>query len=215
MRRLFPSRAFWLALISFVILAGGLVPPSAQALTACEAMKPTIEDVRLTGITLAGVGIEAQIDPEGTETAYEFLVVWRALNPTERGEPLPGGPRPQGGRIPAGAGNVTVSAVVSGLQPGYTYWYEVVASNLAGKTKYGGGPFSYFYKGGYPNGTGSGPPYITEESPCAIESGNEAAARTLQEYRIEQGLLHEPWVIMPPQPGAVGRALRVRASRVR
>lgn len=185
MRRLFPSRAFWLALVSFVTLAGGLVPASAQALTACEATKPIIEDVRLTGITLAGVGIEAQIDPEGTETAYEFLVVWRALNPTERGEPLPGGPRPHGGRIPAGAGNVTVSAVVSGLQPGYTYWYEVVASNLAGKTKYGGGPFSYFYEGGYPNGTGSGPPYTTEESPCAIESGNEAAARTLQEYRIE------------------------------
>jgi hypothetical protein len=31
----------------------------------------------------------------------------------------------------------------------------------------------------------------------------------------KRGLLHEPWVIMLPQPGAVGRALRVKASPVR
>ncbi len=29
------------------------------------------------------------------------------------------------------------------------------------------------------------------------------------------GLLHEPWVVMPPQPGVVGRARRVRASPAR
>jgi hypothetical protein len=160
--------------------------PEAVGLTACEAIKPTIEHVRLTKVTLAGVGLEAQINPKGTETAYEFLIVWQSLNPPEGGEPLPGGPLAQGGHIAAGNGDVTVSAVLSGLQPGYTYWYEVVASNLAGKTKSGASPFSYFYSGGYPEGTGSGPPYIPESSPCSIESGNDVAAEMVEDYRKEQ-----------------------------
>jgi hypothetical protein len=44
-----------------------------------------------------------------------------------------------------------VSGRVTGLERGYTYWYEVAASNLAGETRSGGdNVFSYFYAGGSP-----------------------------------------------------------------
>jgi phosphodiesterase/alkaline phosphatase D-like protein len=118
-----------------VVVAASLgFAPSAQALTACEAKPASIEHVSVKEVTPAGVTLEAEINPQDSETTYEFVIVWQVRNPPESGEPVPGDPRALGGPIPAGAGNVTVSGVVSGLQPGYTYWYEVVASNLAGKT---------------------------------------------------------------------------------
>jgi hypothetical protein len=165
-------------------LAGVLTTAQgAAALTACEATKPTIDRTALTEISLSGVRLEAEINPQGSETTYELSIVWRVLHPHpgEPGEPLPGGPVTKGGVLPAGNSDVTVSALLTGLQLGYTYWYEVTASNVAGKTRSPAQPFSYFYTGGYPEGTGAGPPSNNEESPCAIEgvrrSGEEAPAR--------------------------------------
>jgi hypothetical protein len=163
-------------------LAGVLATAQgAAALTACEATKPSIDRTKLTEVNLTGVHLEAEINPQGSETVYEFAIVWQKLNPSERGEPLPGGSPTAGGRLAAGNADVTVSAVLTGLQPGYTYWYEVTASNVAGKARSAAQPFPYFYTGGYPEGTGAGPPSNNEESPCAIEgarrSGEEAAAR--------------------------------------
>jgi hypothetical protein len=79
-------------------------------LPACEAKSPTIDSVTLKEVTMAGVALEAEINPEGNETSYEFLIVWRALKPRERGEPLPGDPPSQEGHISAGSSDVTVSA---------------------------------------------------------------------------------------------------------
>lgn len=179
---------FWVfAVVSWAISGGFWCPTSSAAgLPACEATKPTIEHVTLTEVTLAGVTLEAQINPQGSETTYEFKIVWQALNPPERGEELPGGPRVQTGHIDAGAGDVTVSAMLSELQPGYTYWYEVIASNIGGETTSGAYPFGYLNTGAYPNGTGSGPPYKSEGSPCAAESGRLASEKTYQQYKEEQ-----------------------------
>jgi hypothetical protein len=81
---------------------------------------------------------------------------------------------------------VTVSGFVPGLQPGYTYWYEVIASNLAGKTKSGDQPFSYYYFGGYPNGTGAGAPYESEVSPCSFESAEREAEAIYDEAEAQR-----------------------------
>lgn len=171
---------------SLIIASCACFASRASALTACQATPATIGPVALTEETPAGVALEAEINPQNSETTYEFVIAWRVLDPSERGEPVPGDPRAQGGPIPAGAGDVTVSGFVSGLQPGYTYWYEVIASNLAGKTRSAAQPFSYYYMGGYPDGTGAGPPYESEVSPCSIESAEHEGEAAFAEAEAER-----------------------------
>ncbi len=156
-------------------------------MTACEAIEPTIERVGLTEVTPAGVVLEAQINPQNSATTYEFVIVAQVRNPSESGERTPEGPRALGGPIPAGAGDVTVSGLVTGLQSGYTYWYEVVASNLAGETRSGGdNAFSYYYTGGYPDGTGGAPYEATPPSACSVEFAQREAERITARTEAER-----------------------------
>jgi hypothetical protein len=165
-------------------------PCCAQAiagLPACEAKSPTIEKVTLKEVTTAGVALEAQINPQGNETSYEFLIVWRALKPMERGEPFRGDPPPQEGRIGAGSSDVTVSAFLAGLQPGYTYWYQVVATSLGNNTRSDASALPYFNPDWYYTGLEEGPPYVPpERAGCSGESGDLAAAETVREQRAKE-----------------------------
>jgi hypothetical protein len=159
-------------------------------MTACEAIKPTIEHVALQEITPAGATLEAQINPQNSATDYEFVIVQQLRNPedlSDRGEPAPEGLRAMGGPIPADAGDVTVSSLVTGLKHGYTYWYEVVASNLAGEARSGGDNlFSYYYTGGYPYGIGGAPFRAVPPSPCAIELAQQEAGRIAARAEAER-----------------------------
>lgn len=156
-------------------------------LPACEAKSPTIGSVTVKEVTMTGVSLEAQINPQGNETSYEFLIVWRALKPRERGEPLPAGSPAQEGHIGAGYSDVTVSAFLSGLQPGYTYWYQVVATSLGNSTRSEATALPYFNPEWYYSGYEEGPPYVPpERAGCADESGNLAAAETVREQREKE-----------------------------
>jgi hypothetical protein len=165
-------------------------PCCAQAvagLPACEAMSPTIDSVTLKDVTMAGVTLEAQINPEGNETSYEFLIIWRALKPRERGEPLPGSSPAQAGHIDTGMSDVTVSAFLSGLQPGYTYWYQVVATSLGNSTRSEATALPYFNPDWYYSGFEEGPPYAPPvRAGCLNESGNLAAEETVSEQRSKE-----------------------------
>jgi hypothetical protein len=188
-------------------------------MTACEAIKPTIEHVGLTEVAPAGVVLEAQINPQNSATTYEFVIVQQLLNPenpSDRSEMAPKGLRAVGGPIPAGAGDVTVSGLVTGLERGYTYWYEVVASNLAGETRSGGdNTFSYYYMGGYPYGIGGTPYEATPPSACAIELAKQEAeritARTEAE-RLQQAREHEE---LAAKEAAIRYASEVAALKLR
>jgi hypothetical protein len=176
------GRGVQLASIVTAVIASSLCAASqAAALTACEAVKPTIEHVWLTGVNAAGAVFEAQVNPQNSATTYEFVIIQQLRNPenpSDRSEPVPEDLRAVGGPIPAGAGDVTVSGMVTGLERGYTYWYEVVASNLAGETRSNGdNSFSYFYTGGFPNGLPGVPYKATPPSPCALELAQQEAAR--------------------------------------
>jgi hypothetical protein len=96
--------------------------------------------------------LEAQINPNGLESAYEFQIDTNgSYNYTKPvcplgeceaisvGEPLPAGlvePQPQ--YIPAGSGDQTVSldlaSIGAVLQPGTIYHYHVIAANNGGPT---------------------------------------------------------------------------------
>jgi len=72
-----------------------------------------------------------------------------------------------------------VSGLVTGLEPGYTYWYEVVASNLAGETRSEDDKsFSYYYGGGYPYGLPGVQYRGMPPSPCELELVKQYAERT-------------------------------------
>lgn len=160
---------------------------AVASVSACEATNPTIDSVTLKEVTMAGVALEAQINPQGNETSYQFLIVWRALKPLERGEPLPGEAPAQEGHIGAGASDVTVSAFLSGLQPGYTYWYQVVATSLGNNTRSDTTALPYFNPDWYYTGHEEGPPYRpSDRAGCADESGALAALETVREQRAKE-----------------------------
>ncbi|HZL49252.1 MAG TPA: hypothetical protein VFC30_09595 [Solirubrobacteraceae bacterium] len=173
------------------VIASSLCAASqAAAVTACEAVKPTIEHVALKEITPAGAMFEAQINPQNSATTYEFVIIQQLRNPenpSDRSEPAPEALRAAGGPIPAGAGDVTVSGLVTGLERGYTYWYEVVASNLAGETRFGeDNSFSYYYTGGYPYGIGGAPFRAVPPSPCELELIKQEAERIAARAEAER-----------------------------
>jgi len=178
-------RAFSVTLVACAVLAGGLLSSASQAM-ATEAESPTIDSTTVTSFTEHGVSIVAQINPQGSETAYEFRLVWQDANPPAAGEPIPGGPQVRAGRIAAGFGDQTVSAVLTGLQPGYTYWYVVVASNVEQKTKAGPYAFGFRNGGAYPEGIGSGPPYEGEISEWSMDLAEEQVAQVAREYEARQ-----------------------------
>jgi hypothetical protein len=185
------GRGSQLAAVVTAVIASSLCCASqAAALTACEAVKPTIEHVQLMEVNAAGVAFEAQIDPQNSATAYEFVIVQQLRNPenpSDHGEPAPEGLRAVGGPIPAGAGDVTVSGRVTGLERGYTYWYEVIASNLAGETRSGGDNwFSYFYAGGFPNGLPGLQYRGAPPSPCELEQTKQEAERIAARAEAER-----------------------------
>jgi hypothetical protein len=124
-----------------------------------SAASPLIDSESATNVTGDDATLEAEINPNGAYTAYEFQIYTDAsFNYTQMvcplavpgyaqcmaiivGEPLPAGLRePSQGSIPAGSGDQSVSLDLAGigstLQPGTTYYYRVIASNGA-NTVYG------------------------------------------------------------------------------
>jgi hypothetical protein len=127
-----PLRAFaaLTALLAFLAFSSSAMASSA----------PTIEGVSVTGITEHDATLEAQINPNGLETTYEFHIAspacqseWPVVGPCMAisGFPLPST------TIPAGSGDQTVRVDINSagktLLPGTWYEYAVTASNAAGE----------------------------------------------------------------------------------
>jgi hypothetical protein len=116
------------------------------------AAPPMVEGESVSKVTEDDATLEAQIDPEGLETAYEFQIDTNgSYNYTKSACPLgeceaisvgvpllAGLVEPQPEHIPAGSGDQAVSldleSIGSTLQPGVTYHYRVIASNGSGPT---------------------------------------------------------------------------------
>ena len=118
-----------------VLLAFLVFSSSAMASSA-----PTIESVSVASITEHDATLEAQINPNGLETTYEFNLAspacqseWPIVGPcfAISGFPLPSA------TIPAGFGNQTVRVDINTagktLRPGTWYEYAVTASNTDGE----------------------------------------------------------------------------------
>lgn len=183
----FLSRRAFTAAVVLAMFGAALYAGQAQA---AEGGGPVIGHVTATEVAEHEVKVEAQIDPGGLETAYEIRLVWQEADPkggpTNDGERPTGGPQTQTGYIPAGSGDQTVSATLTGLQWGYTYWYVVAAANSAGQTR-GESPYTFalHISGEFPDGEGTGPPYESEIPIWYTKLSEEESARTLKEYEAK------------------------------
>lgn len=174
-----------------VVLAVSLgFAPSALATEG----EPTIGSVSAANITEHGARLEAQINPEGAETSYEILFECQiaSLEPGvgcgPGSEPVPGDAHGHGD-IVAGSEDRTVGVTVTGLHPGYSYWYGVLATNAAGKTESLHHLLQTSPPGACPYGCpgGSLEPYETHLEPWVSESiGNWGAGATAREAARQQ-----------------------------
>jgi hypothetical protein len=97
---------------------------------------PLIESESVSHITATEATLEAQVNPDGLATQYEF---WLAFANCQN--PPPGGAvcasisvlRVGTGKLPAASGGESVSTTLTHLHPGYAYTYWAVATNSAGE----------------------------------------------------------------------------------
>jgi hypothetical protein len=116
---------------------------------------------------------------------YGLWLVWQAANTSSTGE-APAAPQMQTGEIPAGYGDQTVSATVTGLHPGYAYWYVVAALNSAGETD-GKSPYYFgFGSGASSEWLGPAIPNIRPIPLWAVRGAAQGAAREVQRAEEER-----------------------------
>jgi hypothetical protein len=98
---------------------------------------PAIESVSVSHITATDATLEAQIDPGGLETSYEFRLETPECQMMEGPGPAVGCQVVGTGTIPAGSSTQTVSTDIAkaweDLTPNTTYMFAVFARNSAGE----------------------------------------------------------------------------------
>ncbi len=151
-------------------LSGGLMLPGARA-WAAEA-GPVIEGTSVTNINERGATLEAQINPQGIATTYEFWVESAVCTGGSATCQRSGHPhKEEEGYIAADSGSKTVSDDVTDLLSEDYFWYWVVAANSAGIAESAHDLFQVTGEspGACPDGCSSGAPVETKPSQESIE----------------------------------------------
>jgi len=196
------ARILRLALVLCFLVIWGLGlstagAPAAEGGGGSGGKAPVIESESESSITERGVTLEAQINPEGSETEYGLWI--------ECNVEFPCGPVEHvgSGRLPAGSTGQTVSVVLSGLKSGDSYEYWVAATNSNGTTK---GTVRVFMpsKKGWPGPVSeTGAASNVTEREATIEGEIEPAERGLDEfaYFFEYGASTSYGASAPAPPG--------------
>jgi hypothetical protein len=130
------ARALWvlLAATALVLLAALSASRAYASEGGAGGEAPTIEAVGVSAVNEHAATLEAQIDPNGAETTYEFWLSYAVCQSGRyRCESVSVEPRGSGA-IAAGDMPATVSTELSDLTPGYVYSYWVIATSSAGST---------------------------------------------------------------------------------
>jgi hypothetical protein len=181
--------------ISCAIVVGGLVLSDTPALA--DGGEPTIVSESATSITEHGATLEAQIDPEGLETKYEFWVEYAICQPAGGGGSCEAiaVELVRTGYISPGEAYIGVSVNLANLHPNYSYTYWVFASNSAGWTKGTSKEFKAVNGEGGLGTEGTPPLPIPENKPTPFEpaiepwvgsSAGEEAARLVAKAEAER-----------------------------
>jgi hypothetical protein len=195
-----------------------LTPASASATTVPQLTLKVASAVAKTSAT-----VEVEINPEGSEASYEIWLECQNAEPLSSAcEPLSVAPQRHVGTLPVGATAQTVSAEMSGLQPGYLYRYGVIATNAAGREGYlGNGLITCPASGscpaqpwlaGTPLWSIEGARHAAEEAP-AREAEREARRREAEELGARQAGERAAWERAAREAGErAGREAAERAA---
>lgn len=161
------------------VLAVSLVfAPSALA----AGGEPTVSGARATSITENSATLEAQVNPGGGNTTYEFWLVYRTCQGSGVQCQEITDERVGEGLLAPGDSAQTVSVDLTHLQPGYSYSYWVVASSSAGKAE---SPHSEFET--QPAGAcDGGCPYKPEISSAELEATKLIAEQIFMEIEAKR-----------------------------
>jgi hypothetical protein len=122
---------------------GGTSTSNALAFTAPGL--PKVDSTTVTNVSSQFAKLNAEIDPAGNDTSYQFEYVDAAhydpaaMNPYAAGATVPASKVEIGIGGPAGNLDVSVTQQIGGLTPSTTYHFRVVASNEVGTTFSAGG----------------------------------------------------------------------------
>jgi hypothetical protein len=107
---------------------------------------PTVDSVSVADVTSAEAILKAQVNPENADTTYHFEYGTSAAYGTSA--PVPDGD------LGAGSGDQPASTPISGLNPGTTYHFRLVARNAEGTTNGSDQTFTTFAppEAGLPDG---------------------------------------------------------------
>lgn len=157
-------------------------PPGGTAGAA-----PSINGVSVSGVTEDGATLEAQINPGGLATTYEFWVeygcgignhdacLWLASKSVGHGQ------------IAAGDEAQAVSADAA-LEPGHSYDYWVVATNSDGETRLDGGIFTT-------PPASSGAPTIDSESVSKVTEHDATLEAQINTEGLETSYQFHLWAV--------------------
>ena len=125
---------------------------------------PSVESESVSGITSRRSTLEAQVNPGGAQTTYEFWLEYANCQNTPPGNAACMSisvEKAGEGTITAGSSGQRISATVTYLQPSYSYTYWVIATNSVGKTE-----------GAHQSFTAAPAPVIAGESASGVTGTN-------------------------------------------
>jgi hypothetical protein len=164
-----------------VLLAVAVCCAWLPVVSLATTKAPEVGYLPASNVSTTGATIEVPINPEGGETSYEIsLECQSATQNNQDCESLTAGSQRRQGVIAPGFEQSIVTDPITGLQPGYLYKYEVIASNSDGREGYVGDGFLTCSPQGL-----CAQPYLIGESLWNIEGAEREAkeAPRLEEER--------------------------------
>jgi hypothetical protein len=158
------------------------------------AVGPAVNSESVSHVSEHAATLEAQIDPNGLETKYEFWLQYRACQSSQGPscDAIVLAPTGEGHVGPLGT-NVHVTASLTGLQAGYSYTYFVYAISDGGWTTGQSREFTAVGGGSLktepetlPVPENKATPYESTIDPDFGQSAAEASARQVAQHQREQ-----------------------------
>ncbi|HVC07538.1 MAG TPA: hypothetical protein VND98_08155 [Solirubrobacterales bacterium] len=165
-----------------------------QALTFTTTSKPVIESELVSHITATDATLEAEINPGGLETEYEFWLMFANCQNPSTGTGVCDSisvQRVDAGKISAGSSGEAVSTTLTHLQPGYSYAYWVVATNSAGEVVGEDRGFTT---------QSADPPSIESESVSHVTATDATLEATINTEGLETTY---DFLLQPPEPACL------------
>ncbi len=130
-----------------------------QGTFTTSALAPVVSTGSASSITTTSATISGTVNPEGQQTTYEF----------DYGTSPNFGSSTSAATLSSGSTDTSVSATIGSLQPGVTYYYRLVATNLTGTDNGGQATFT----------TNSLPPAVTTGNASSVTTNSATIAGTV------------------------------------